>query len=82
MTCLNHELRSEFAKTTLANCKRNRVPSQALDARACANAIHLSDATESCGESWARCGELVAIGGLSRLRSASFGAENHVDASA
>jgi hypothetical protein len=27
---------------------------------------------ESCGENWARCGELVAIGDLLRLRSASL----------
>jgi hypothetical protein len=37
---------------------------------------------ESCGEVQARCGELVAIGDLSRPRSASFLAENHVGESA
>jgi hypothetical protein len=37
---------------------------------------------ESCGENWARCGKLVAIGGASRLRSVLFDAENRVDGSA
>jgi hypothetical protein len=37
---------------------------------------------ESCGESWACCGELVASGGLLRLRRASFGAKNRIDESA
>jgi hypothetical protein len=37
---------------------------------------------KSCGENWARCGKLVAIGGVLRLRNASFVAENRVDGSA
>jgi hypothetical protein len=36
----------------------------------------------SCGENWARCGKLVAIGDVSRLRIASFVAENRVDGNA
>jgi hypothetical protein len=36
----------------------------------------------SCGKNWARCGKLVAIAALSRLRSASIAAENRVDESA
>jgi hypothetical protein len=34
---------------------------------------------ESCGESWACWGELVAIGGLLQLGSASVGTENRAD---
>jgi hypothetical protein len=40
------------------------------------------DQAKSCGEKWARCGKLMAIGGVLRLRGASFGAENRVDGSA
>jgi hypothetical protein len=34
------------------------------------NAIHLSGATESCGESWACCGEPKAIGSFATRRLA------------
>jgi hypothetical protein len=37
---------------------------------------------ESCGENGARCGKLVAIGGVLRLSRASFGAKNRVDGNA
>jgi hypothetical protein len=36
---------------------------------------------ESCGRLQARCGKLVAIGDVLRLRSASFVTENRVDGS-
>jgi hypothetical protein len=41
-----------------------------------------SEQVKSCGQNWARCGELVAIGDLSRLRRASSTAENRVGESA
>jgi hypothetical protein len=39
------------------------------------------DQAKSCGENWARCGKLVAIGGVWRFGSASLVAENRVDGS-
>jgi hypothetical protein len=37
---------------------------------------------ESCGEVQARCGKLMAIGGVLRLRSSSSGTKTRVDESA
>jgi NAD(P)H-nitrite reductase large subunit len=37
---------------------------------------------ECCGETWARCGEPVAVGSLLPLRGASFFLKNRIDENA
>jgi hypothetical protein len=71
-----HRLRQN--QDTAIGSRQKPVPVEALKA----HRAMTREQAERCDKPWARGGKLVAIGGVLRLRSASFCSENRVDGSA